>query len=57
MTWTDDTIQLLTVFWHQNASLLLYLSVNAGRLRLYRFPQNPERLAVILGRETQCCQN
>jgi len=36
MTWADDTIRntirILTVFWHQNASLLLYLSANAGRL-------------------------
>jgi len=33
MTRADDTIRVLTVFWHQNASLLLYLSANAGRLR------------------------
>jgi len=33
MTSADDTIRFLTVFWHQNASLLLYLSANAGRLR------------------------
>ena len=30
MTWADNTIRFLTVFWLQNASLLLYLSANAG---------------------------
>jgi len=33
MTWADDTIRVLTVFWQQNASLLLYLLANAGRLQ------------------------
>jgi len=33
MTWADDTIRLLTVFWRQNASLLLYMSANDGRLQ------------------------
>jgi len=33
MTWADDTIRLLSVFWRQNASLLMYFSTNAGRLQ------------------------
>jgi len=45
------------VFWHQNTSLLLYLSANAGRLRKSVHISAKSWTPCCLGRETQCCQN
>jgi len=57
MTWADDIIRLPMVFSHQNASWMLYLSANAGRLRYSVQISAKSRTPCCLGRETQCCQN
>jgi len=42
---------------HQNTSLLLYISVNAGRLQKSAHISAKSWMLCCLGRETQCCQN
>jgi len=47
MTWADDIIRILTVFWHQNASLLFVGKCwQIMKVCTYIFPQNPEQFAV-----------
>jgi len=47
MTWADNTVTLLTVFWHQ---MLAYCCIcqwmPADYENLYTFLQNPKHLAV-----------